>query len=97
MHVAVWKIPEMIGSLDDDDDDDSNDNDDDDDDDNDDDDELPSCLVWVLLLERAPAGPDHNAMIITINFIINFNIIFITVLIIIISFIIGIFCKIEVI
>ena len=84
MHVAVWKIPEMIGSLDDDDDDDSNDNDDNDDDD--DEDELPSFLVWVLLLERAPAGPDHNA---AVNFIIiNF---------IIIVIIIGIFCKIEVI
>ena len=35
MHAAVWKIPEVIGSLDDDDDFDSNYNDDDDDDDDD--------------------------------------------------------------
>ena len=86
MHAGVWKTPGTIGQLDDHNDD-RNDNDDDDD-------GIPSFLVWVLLLERAPAGPDHNAVIIVINFIINITTI---VIIIIISIMIGIFCKIEVI
>ena len=58
------KIPEIILSHDDDDDDDDDEDDDDgdgdEDGDEDDNDELPSFLVWVLLLERGRAGPDHS-------------------------------------
>ena len=62
MHAVVSKIPDVILSHDNDDADDEDDDDDDDDVDDDDydDDELPSFLVWVLLLERGRAGPDHS-------------------------------------
>ena len=64
MHAVVSKIPEIILSHDDDDDDDDDEDDDDgdgdEDGDEDDNDELPSFLVWVLLLERGRAGPDHS-------------------------------------
>ena len=66
MRAVVSKIPEIILSHDDDDDDDDEDDDDgdgDEDGDEDDNDELPSFLVWVLLLERGRAGPDHSTVL----------------------------------